>query len=82
MGAVLMNSLVRLYFREIEYVLMLTAQSGALTLFSSWTRYKINRPSFMQRYTSFFESIRLNPSNPYIDADTLKWLPSMYIIVS
>lgn len=35
----------------------------------------------MSRYSLFFESIRHNPSNPHIDADTLKWLPLMYIIV-
>ena len=48
----------------------------------SWTRYKMNRPLFMRRYTIFFESIRQNPSNPHIDADTLKWLPLMYMTVS
>jgi hypothetical protein len=42
----------------------------------------MNRPLFMRRYTMFFESIRQNPSNPHIDADTLKWLPLMYITVS
>jgi hypothetical protein len=42
----------------------------------------MNRPLFMKRYTMFFESIRQNPSNPHIDADTLKWLPLMYITVS
>lgn len=47
-----------------------------------WTRYKMNRPHFMRRYTAFFESIQQNPSNPHIDADTLKWLPLMYITLA
>lgn len=47
----------------------------------SWTRYKMNRPSFMRRYTTFFDSIHRNPTNPHVDGDTLKWLPLMFIVV-
>lgn len=48
----------------------------------SWTRYKLNKPSFMKRYESFFDSLGRNPSSPRIDAETLKWLPLMFIVVS
>lgn len=61
----LSDTLVELYFREID-----------------WTRYKINRPMFMQRYNAFFDSIQHCPSNPHIDAETLKWLPLMYILLA
>ncbi|ODN74484.1 hypothetical protein L202_06868 [Cryptococcus amylolentus CBS 6039] len=47
-----------------------------------WTRYKINRFSFMSRYTKFFDSIGRNPTCPKIDADTLKWLPLMFIVLA
>lgn len=49
--------------------------------YHSWTRYKINKFSFMSRYNKFFESIGRNPSCPKVDADTLKWLPLMFILV-
>ena len=49
---------------------------------SSWTRYKINKASFEIRYDSFFESINRNPTNPRVDAETLKWLPLLFIVVS
>lgn len=48
----------------------------------SWTRYKINRPGFERRYALFFDSIGRNPTNPKIDADTIKWIPLMFIVVS
>ena len=48
----------------------------------SWTRYKINRPSFMRRYTTFYDSMGRNPTSPKVDAETLKWLPLMFIVVS
>ncbi|UOH82815.1 hypothetical protein LQV05_005526 [Cryptococcus neoformans] len=47
-----------------------------------WTRYKINKFSFMSRYNKFFESIGRNPSCPKVDADTLKWLPLMFILLA
>lgn len=47
-----------------------------------WTRYKMNKPSFMRRYNAFFDSIGRNPTSPKIDAETLKWLPLMFIVVS
>jgi hypothetical protein len=48
----------------------------------SWTRYKLNKPSFMRRYETFFDGLGRNPSSPRIDAETLKWLPLMFIVVS
>ncbi|BEI88770.1 uncharacterized protein CcaverHIS019_0201320 [Cutaneotrichosporon cavernicola] len=45
-----------------------------------WTRYKINRPQFERRYQAFFDSIGRNPSNPKLDADTIKWIPLMFIV--
>lgn len=42
----------------------------------------MNRPQFERRYASFFDSIGRNPTSPKIDADTLKWLPLMFIVVS
>lgn len=47
----------------------------------SWTRYKINRPQFERRYAAFFDSIGRNPTNPKIDAETIKWIPLMFIVV-
>jgi hypothetical protein len=41
----------------------------------------MNKASFMKRYNIFFESIGRNPTSPRIDADTLKWLPLMFIVV-
>lgn len=48
----------------------------------SWTRYKIDKPSFLKRYETFFDSIGRNPTNPKIDGDSLRWLPLMFIVVS
>lgn len=48
----------------------------------SWTRYKIDKPSFLKRYEVFFDSIGRNPTNPKVDGDTLRWLPLMFIVVS
>lgn len=48
----------------------------------SWTRYKIDKPSFLKRYEVFFDSIGKNPSNPKVDGDTLRWLPLLFIVVS
>ena len=42
----------------------------------------MNKNSFMKRYNTFFESIGRNPTSPRVDADTLKWLPLMFIVVS
>jgi hypothetical protein len=42
----------------------------------------MNRPTFMRKYNAFFDSIGRNPSNPKVDADTLKWLPLCFIVVS
>ena len=42
----------------------------------------MNRNSFMKRYNIFFESIGRNPTSPKVDADTLKWLPLLFIVVS
>lgn len=42
----------------------------------------MNRPLFERRYQAFFDSIGRNPTSPKIDADTLKWLPLMFIVVS
>ncbi|CAD6577076.1 MAG: hypothetical protein TREMPRED_001854 [Tremellales sp. Tagirdzhanova-0007] len=47
-----------------------------------WTRYKSNRPSFMRRYTAFFDSFGRSPSNPRLDAETLKWLPLLFIVLA
>ncbi|WVQ78937.1 hypothetical protein IAT38_001029 [Cryptococcus sp. DSM 104549] len=47
-----------------------------------WTRYKINKASFMNRYIKFFDSIGRNPTCPKVDADTLKWLPLMFIVLA
>ncbi|KAK4684332.1 hypothetical protein P7C73_g5850, partial [Tremellales sp. Uapishka_1] len=47
-----------------------------------WTRYKMNRLSFTRRYVSFFDSIGRSPTSPKIDADTLKWLPLMFITLA
>ncbi|BEI80967.1 hypothetical protein CcaverHIS002_0201270 [Cutaneotrichosporon cavernicola] len=47
-----------------------------------WTRYKINRPQFERRYQAFFDSIGRNPSNPKLDADTIKWIPLMFIVLA
>ncbi|ORY34710.1 hypothetical protein BCR39DRAFT_585668 [Naematelia encephala] len=47
-----------------------------------WTRYKMNKPSFMTRYNTFFDSIGRNPTNPKVDADCLKWLPLMFIVLA
>jgi len=52
------------------------------SLWYSWTRYKLNKPSFMRRYETFFDSLARNPSSPRIDAEILKWLPLMFIVVS
>nr|ODN91630.1 nuclear protein [Cryptococcus depauperatus CBS 7855] len=68
-GRRMADGLVELYFRT-ELIIY------------SWTRYKINKFSFMSRYTKFFDSIGRNPSCPKIDADTLKWLPLMFIILA
>lgn len=54
----------------------------ALTLSSSWTRYKINRPAFHRKYAQFFESMKSYPTNPPLNGDMLKWLPLMFIVVS
>ena len=54
---------------------------GGLTCLS-WTRYKLNKPSFMKRYEIFFDSLSRNPSSPRVDAEILKWLPLMFIVVS
>jgi hypothetical protein len=35
----------------------------------------------MRRYETFFDSLARNPSSPRIDAETLKWLPLMFIVV-
>lgn len=42
----------------------------------------MNRPAFERRYVAFFDSIGRNPTSPKIDADTIKWLPLMFIVVS
>ncbi|GMK56232.1 hypothetical protein CspeluHIS016_0300720 [Cutaneotrichosporon spelunceum] len=47
-----------------------------------WTRYKINRPQFERRYQAFFDSIGRNPSNPKLDADIIKWIPLMFIVLA
>lgn len=36
----------------------------------------------MRRYETFFDSLARNPSSPRIDAEILKWLPLMFIVVS
>jgi hypothetical protein len=41
----------------------------------------MNKTSFMKKYTAFFDSIGKSPTNPSVDADTLKWLPLMFIVV-
>ncbi|EIW71357.1 hypothetical protein TREMEDRAFT_20778, partial [Tremella mesenterica DSM 1558] len=47
-----------------------------------WTRYKMNKASFLKRYNAFFESLNRNPSNPKIDAEALKWLPLLFIVLA
>jgi hypothetical protein len=49
---------------------------------TSWTRYKLNRPAFFRKYVKFFEHLDQQPENPPLDADMLKWLPLMFIVVS
>ncbi|WOO82220.1 putative transcriptional regulatory protein [Vanrija pseudolonga] len=55
---------------------------GLVELYFRWTRYKMNRPQFERRYQIFFDSIGRNPTSPKIDADTLKWLPLMFIVLA
>ncbi|WVF68076.1 hypothetical protein IAT40_002839 [Kwoniella sp. CBS 6097] len=55
---------------------------GLVELYFSWTRYKMNKASFMRRYSKFFDSIGRNPTCPKVDADTLKWLPLMFIVLA
>ncbi|OCF33571.1 nuclear protein [Kwoniella heveanensis CBS 569] len=55
---------------------------GLVDLYFSWTRYKMNKASFMRRYNKFFDSIGRNPTCPKVDADTLKWLPLMFIVLA
>ncbi len=52
-----------------------------LTREHSWTRYKLNRPAFFRKYIKFFEFLDTHPENPPLDADMLKWLPLMFIVV-
>lgn len=35
----------------------------------------------MKRYEIFFDSLGRNPSSPRVDAEILKWLPLMFIVV-
>ncbi|WVW86883.1 hypothetical protein I302_108938 [Kwoniella bestiolae CBS 10118] len=55
---------------------------GLVELYFRWTRYKMNKASFMRRYNKFFDHIGRNPTCPKIDADTLKWLPLMFIVLA
>ncbi|WVR08046.1 hypothetical protein IAU60_005091 [Kwoniella sp. DSM 27419] len=55
---------------------------GLVELYFSWTRYKMNKASFMRRYNKFFDHIGRNPTCPKVDADTLKWLPLMFIVLA
>ncbi|KAK8849709.1 hypothetical protein IAR55_005044 [Kwoniella newhampshirensis] len=55
---------------------------GLVELYFRWTRYKMNKPPFMKRYNKFFDSIGRNPTCPKVDADTLKWLPLMFIVLA
>ncbi|ORX37686.1 hypothetical protein BD324DRAFT_391775 [Kockovaella imperatae] len=47
-----------------------------------WTRYKMNRNSFMKRYNIFFDCLAKNPTDPKIDGDTLRWLPLLFIVLA
>lgn len=47
-----------------------------------WTRYKLNRPSFFRRYLKFFDLLDHHSENPPLDADMLKWLPLMFIVLA
>ena len=47
----------------------------------SWTRYKMNRNTFMKRYQIFFDALAKNPSDPTVDGDLLRWLPLLFIVV-
>ncbi|WWC73652.1 uncharacterized protein I206_107624 [Kwoniella pini CBS 10737] len=55
---------------------------GLVELYFRWTRYKMNKASFMRRYNKFFDHIGRNPTCPKVDADTLKWLPLMFIVLA
>jgi hypothetical protein len=82
-GRRMADGLVELYFRDIECAFSILSFAKDMPLTPrSWTRYKMNRPTFMRKYNAFFDSIGRNPSNPKVDADTLKWLPLCFIVVS
>ncbi|WWD20339.1 hypothetical protein CI109_104815 [Kwoniella shandongensis] len=55
---------------------------GLIELYFRWTRYKMNKPPFIKRYNKFFDSIGRNPTCPKVDADTLKWLPLLFIVLA
>ncbi|WWC92847.1 uncharacterized protein L201_007808 [Kwoniella dendrophila CBS 6074] len=55
---------------------------GLVELYFRWTRYKMNKASFMRRYNKFFDHIGRNPTCPKVDGDTLKWLPLMFIVLA